>query len=322
MPVLLIVEDESVLRSSMVRGLSKLPDLAIVEAGTVKQALMLLQSARPSIVVSDLDLPDGSGIEILSAMDQLSLRAPLIYISAYLDKYRSRIPARADIDLCEKPIRLDALRQLIQARLSAHRVDDGSPFTLEEYIQLSCIGAHSILIRVESEHRLLGRIVIRAGEVWSAEDAQGVGEDALRRLLMRESARVVCETLRAEAGERNIGAQPWFGLLLEAARKRDERGRDEMSRMIDEEIARSAFLSAAPPSLPPSPPIPAPPPSPAADLSQDASFDELLSQGVEAALVRDYPSALRAFRAADAVRPNDPIVTANIRRLEKLGIRV
>lgn len=230
MAVLLIVEDESMLRSSMVRGLSKLPDLTIAEAGTIKQALGILSSQRPSLVISDLDLPDGSGIELLSAMDRLKLRAPLIYISAYLDRYRSRIPSRSDVDMCEKPIRLEALRQLVQSRLAKPDAPEGlPPFTIEEYIQLACMGQHSIQIKLENDHQMIGQVVIRTGEVWSAEDGVGTGEEALRRLLANKGLRVICNTLREQPGPRNIGAQPWFGLLLEAAKQRDEGSRDGAS---------------------------------------------------------------------------------------------
>jgi hypothetical protein len=200
------------------------------------------------------------------------------------------------------------------------------------------VGQHSILIRVENEHRLLGRIIIRQGEVWSAEDSQGEGEDALRRLLGHKNGRGLCETLREQSGERNIGQQPWFGILLEAARERDEtaRGNDDLSRMIDEELSRAVEHAAAE-AVPTTAAATMAATTTAATMAatttaatttpgttaatKDDGFDALLARGVDATIERDYAGALKAFMAARSMRPDDPIVAANIRRLEKLGYR-
>lgn len=57
-PRVLILEDETVLRASMARGLAKLP-AQIDEAGTLAEAIAQLDRALPDVIVSDLDLPDG-----------------------------------------------------------------------------------------------------------------------------------------------------------------------------------------------------------------------------------------------------------------------
>ena len=61
----LIVEDEAVLRSAMARGIAKLPGIAVVEAGTVQAAVEYLDTQPPQMIISDIDLPDRSGLELL-----------------------------------------------------------------------------------------------------------------------------------------------------------------------------------------------------------------------------------------------------------------
>ena len=43
--------------------------------------------------------------------------------------------------------------------------------------------------------------------------------------------------------------------------------------------------------------------------------------GIDALLDKDYPRAQAAFLQADGLRPGDPRITANLRRLEELGHR-
>jgi Flp pilus assembly protein TadD len=61
--------------------------------------------------------------------------------------------------------------------------------------------------------------------------------------------------------------------------------------------------------------MPSPPP-------EDAQrFGEVWDQGISALLTKDYPGALSAFLEAKALRPEDPRVAANLKRLEDLGYR-
>jgi DNA-binding response OmpR family regulator len=301
MAVVLVVEDEPLLRSSMVRGLSKNPDLTLIEAGTIKQAIAMVASTRPSLIISDLDLPDGSGIEILTAMDNASLVAPLIYVSAHLDKYKASIPRRAEVHLCEKPVGLETLRSLVRQLLANPSNNaTAAPFGLDEYIQLACMGQHSIQIRVEKHKDPIGSIVIRSGEIWSAEDSSGSGEEALRRMIAAKGLKIVCETLHTDPATRNISPQPWFGILLEAARLKDETSKDTPDLNLPFPVA-----------------APEPPPQEVSEVA----FNRLMERGIEATLTRNYQEALQAFHDAKKLRPSDRLVEANIRRLHALGYR-
>ena len=91
---ILFVEDEQTLRLSMARGLSKLPGVKVSDAATVREAKSLIATTRPELVISDLDLPDGSGIEVVAELDRLGIRVPIVFVSAYLGRFRHRATTR------------------------------------------------------------------------------------------------------------------------------------------------------------------------------------------------------------------------------------
>jgi two-component system, NarL family, response regulator DevR len=59
-----LVDDHEVVRNGIKALLKETPDVSVVgEAGTVKEAIERAEWARPDVVIMDVRLPDGSGIE-------------------------------------------------------------------------------------------------------------------------------------------------------------------------------------------------------------------------------------------------------------------
>jgi two-component system, NtrC family, response regulator PilR len=307
--IVLIVEDEPVLRASMVRGLSKLPGVDVVDAASVRDAKELLRALDADLLISDLDLPDGSGVELAAEMDLLGKRAPIVFVSAYVRKYKGQLPARADVEVQEKPVSLSRLRALVEERLGAPHTNAASPFNVADYVQLAAMGRRSVALDVRQDGTLCGRIVIRAGEVWSARDRKGMGLDAFRRLAFARDVVVTCGVVANGESERTIHGSA-EGVLLEAARLLDESETTvEEAEVLDleldegwEEERKPATFSGERPKT---------------DVAR--VFEEHFEHGVDALLVRDFPAAFAAFLAASALRPDDPRVVANLSRLREMG---
>lgn len=312
MSVVLIVEDEPILRTAMARGLSRLPEIEVESAGTIDEALRLIDHHTPGMILSDLDLPDRSGIELLMELNERRISVPLVFISAYLGDFQSRIPALANVETLEKPVPMEALRELVTSRLArstqADVPDEGpAPFSLDEYLQLACMGRHSVSITVSRAAQPIGKIVVCEGDTWSARDALGVGEEAFSRLatasFLYSDTTVRCRTTRGARPERNIQEGRWQSLLMDAARLKDE---------------AQAMGSQRPPPPPPlvdevlTPPPQRPPPT------DHRAFERLKEEGIDAILSRKHEVALDCFERANEIRPGDPQVEANIKRLAQL----
>jgi len=80
-PRVLIVDDETSILDSL-RILLKTEGFVAVTANGGRQALELLSSMRPDIVLTDLRMPDVTGVQVLSAARQLDPHVPVILMTA------------------------------------------------------------------------------------------------------------------------------------------------------------------------------------------------------------------------------------------------
>ncbi len=276
----LIIEDEPVLRANMIRGLAKVAGISVAGAGTVEEALIEVDRKAPDLVISDIDLPDRLGLEMIGELRNRGQAPPIMFVSAYLKAYQSQIPPHAGVDVLEKPISMEQLRLVVQEKLTLGTLRP-NPFGVAEYLQLSGLGRHSVVVEVQ-QGTAEGHIVVLGGEPWSAADALGQGEAAFWRMAMARGCVVTCTALHGDPGTRNLMGS-MESLLLEAACRSDEAG------------------AAAPP---------------VDDTSTE--FEDLVDQGIGLSLAKKYSEALAAFQAARQLRPDDRRVAANIQRLTQL----
>jgi two-component system nitrogen regulation response regulator GlnG len=82
MPTLLVVDDEPGVCYSIARLFGD-ETTRVVSAGTVAEGMRLFRAERPEVVVLDLLLPDGSGLQAFEAIRALSPKQPVIFITAH-----------------------------------------------------------------------------------------------------------------------------------------------------------------------------------------------------------------------------------------------
>jgi DNA-binding NarL/FixJ family response regulator len=83
----LIVEDQKRFRESFIRALSCVPELELVGvACDLPQGRRLFDSCRPDVLLVDLDLPGGSGIELIRHASQVLPRCDPVVISVFGDE--------------------------------------------------------------------------------------------------------------------------------------------------------------------------------------------------------------------------------------------
>ena len=64
MPKLLVVDDEPIIRHSFQKAFAS-AEVEVLTAGTLAEGRKRVEADRPDVVVVDLQLPDGSGLDLL-----------------------------------------------------------------------------------------------------------------------------------------------------------------------------------------------------------------------------------------------------------------
>ncbi len=116
-PRILIVDDEPDLREVLELALLRM-GLETVTAEDVATARALLAKRRFDLVLTDMRLPDGDGLEVVRYVAQHSPATPVAVITAYgsTENAISALKAGA-FDYLMKPVKLEVLRTLVKTAL-------------------------------------------------------------------------------------------------------------------------------------------------------------------------------------------------------------
>jgi DNA-binding NtrC family response regulator len=116
----LIVDDEPMIRWTLAEGLRSW-GYAIVEAGTISNALAKLDTEHPTIVLLDINLPDGSGLDALIEIRKRQPEAIVIMITSEVIVENTIAALRGGAyDFIGKPIKLEELQVTLRNAIEAH----------------------------------------------------------------------------------------------------------------------------------------------------------------------------------------------------------
>ena len=282
--LILVVEDEPIARMAYLSLLSKIRGVSVIAASNVAEARAMIHEQPPKVVILDLQLPDGTGLDVAATLEAFGSHAVLIVVSAHLDDFRPAIYPNERIHLLSKPVPLRELLQIVeQVALSA---DSVPPFSVADYVQLACMGQHSVTIE-SSTSGSHGYITIEKGQPWFAQDEQGVGVPAFNRLVLATGRQVRVLTDKRRLGPRNL-TERWELLLLDAMRLGDE------AKHQKKDVSATKF-QATQNTAPARPAVASPAPSVAAIPARAAVASSTVSMGQAA--TAPSKSSLGAGRA-------------------------
>lgn len=118
----LVVDDEQLIRWTLTEALRGW-NYDSVEAATVAQALKAYETEQPAAVLLDINLPDGSGLDVLREIKQKHPQAVIIMITAnvLIDDTITALRGGA-YDFIGKPINLEELQITIRNGIEAQRL--------------------------------------------------------------------------------------------------------------------------------------------------------------------------------------------------------
>ena len=170
-PVALVLEDEREIRH-FVRVSLEAEGWLVHEAGTVKHGLIEAGTRRPDLIIADLGLPDGDGVDFIRQVRTWSA-VPIIVLSARTQESEkvAALDAGAD-DYITKPFGVNELLARTRASLRRMRLGQNPADAVFSFgdvevdlaariVKKSGVEVHLTPI----EYRLLGVLITHAGRV-------------------------------------------------------------------------------------------------------------------------------------------------------------
>jgi two-component system, NtrC family, response regulator AtoC len=119
---ILIVDDDKMVRWTLGEALRNWGYVS-VEAGTVADALTMFSTEQPAAILLDIDLPDGSGLDVLREIKSQQPDAVVIMITGNVLVENTLSALRGGAyDFISKPINLEELRITIRNSIEVHHL--------------------------------------------------------------------------------------------------------------------------------------------------------------------------------------------------------
>lgn len=171
-PLLLVVDDEVNLLLMLASALRH-HDFEVVEATGGRQAMEVVASKAPSLIILDVMMPDLDGFEVCQRLRQQGCHTPILFLTAMgeTDNKVRGLSLGGD-DYLEKPFSLDELIARVHAILrrvgmsvaaTVHELED---LRLDETLHLVTRGKAEIALS-PTEFNLLRYLLINQGRVVS-----------------------------------------------------------------------------------------------------------------------------------------------------------
>jgi len=167
----LVIEDEAQIRR-FVRMALEGADYTVSEADSLKMGMMQAGTHHPDLIILDLNLPDGDGIEVVKAVRTWS-DIPILILSARLDESDKiqALDSGAD-DYLSKPFSVGELTARVRAllRRKSRIGEDASPLIAFGEVQVD-FSKRTVLRRGEAvhltpiEYKLLSALLSHPGKV-------------------------------------------------------------------------------------------------------------------------------------------------------------
>lgn len=185
MRTLLVVDDEQSVCYSFERAFAG-DYTRIVSAHTASAGLDMIAQTNPDVIVLDVQLPDGSGLDLLPKILGMDRKTPVIFITAH-GTTQTAIEAMKGgaFDYLVKPLDLERLSQVVERAFEAARLMSVPAVLPEEQPTDQIIGRSSIM---QEMCKAIGRLAPQDVNVLILGES-GTGKELVARALFHHSRR-------------------------------------------------------------------------------------------------------------------------------------
>lgn len=244
---ILIVDDDPGQLRMLARVVSmRRRDLTVLTASHGAEAVEVLESGPIDFVLTDLQMPEMNGFELLAWVSRNQPHVPVYSMTAYPDADAvGRLSELGSVECFTKPVDVPVLLQHVSQVLAEGTRGHVRNIGLPSFLQLLEMERKTCTLTIESYGRV-GYLYLRQGRMVHARTGEMLGEDAAMEVIGWEDSAITIQsscTVREETIETPLGF-----LIMDALRQRDETTRDrEVPKEVIEELkAKAAPTEAAP----------------------------------------------------------------------------
>lgn len=188
MPTLLVIDDETSILHAFRRAFKR-PDRKLLTATTGKEGFQAVVDHQPDVVVLDINLPDGSGLDVFRQIHKHDARIPVIFITGH-GTTETAIEAMklGAFDYLLKPLELAPLEALLDRAIEISRlmrvpaqIEDETPQENADLIIGRCAAMQDI-------YKSIGRIAPQDVTVLILGET-GTGKELIARAIYQHSRR-------------------------------------------------------------------------------------------------------------------------------------
>lgn len=231
MKKILIVDDEKNFLLSLADMLKvSNSDFSVETAGNGKEACQVIDSTDIDLVVTDLNMPEMDGFELMAHISQISSNIPVIAMTAYgTPEMESRLSNMGAFQYIEKPIDFDSLLHMINEGLKTGSTKGHvAGISLPSFMQLLELDRKTCTLHIKSP-KDNGIMFFDQGELLSAKTDTLAGQDAAFEIINWDNPEIEIEnSCKIKANDRDIEVPLGF-LLIESARMKDEKNKPAKS---------------------------------------------------------------------------------------------
>jgi CheY-like chemotaxis protein len=227
--LVLVVDDEESLLKGMLAWLEKnAAGFAVMGATDGTRALVMIDSHKPDLVVTDIRMPGLSGLELLIACRRRFPDIKFVICTAYPSAGLERDSLNSGaIRFLSKPVDMALLEKTIVEILSADAVRGQAGFmsgiSVAGFVQLLAAERQTVCLSLAGPGRENGVLFLDRGELVHAECGELSGEPAALKLLAWDEAEMSILRDGFRVGrtiERSLNY-----LIMESVRLKDEESR-------------------------------------------------------------------------------------------------
>jgi len=235
--IILIAEDDSEF-SHLLKSVfeKKRSDVTVVCANDGEEAIAALKQMSVSVLVTDLQMPNVDGLELLAYVNSNHPDLPCIVMTSYMQNQktfnnfvRALQPEIKDLVTTEtfqffnKPFKIDQMVEAVFQILDSESVGGSiHGISIASFIQMIEMDQKTCEVEVSAPNKRRGALYFVNGVLYNAKYGDLEGEEAAIQIIATDDLKINIEKSDPnKAMERKVHSES-MGLIIEAMRRKDE----------------------------------------------------------------------------------------------------